>query len=209
LTIIVALGLWLSWSASAVAFQNEPTGFHGILWGTQFTAVQGQMKPSGYADGSYARVADDLTFGNMRLARINYFFRDGAFDGVVLVAKPNRLDGLLLLDTLRSSFGQATEGKDDVYIWIGSQSAIFVKCKRQECWAYISRAAANPGSQQQSDPVMAQYHQCMTHCTNMYITCNMGRSDVGEMSKPPSLRCDNQKSACYADCNAEFRKLNR
>jgi hypothetical protein len=203
--MLVSLGIWLSLSASAVAFQNEPTGFRGIAWGTPFTTVQNQMRPSGYG---YLRAADDPKFGDAALDKITYFFRDGAFDGVVLVTKSNWVDGGMLLLALRSSFGPPTEGKDDTHFWIGSRSFIASTCKLQQppCWAAIFRTGANSGSQRQSDPVIERYHSCMTHCTTMYTICNMDRDDVGEMYKSPWLRCDNQVSACNADCKAEFRR---
>ena len=83
ISFAVAAGFWVLLPTVTAAFQNEPTGFRGIAWGTPLSSVQNQMRavaatPAGQ-DQAYVRIGDNMTIGGAMLEEILYKFHDGQF----------------------------------------------------------------------------------------------------------------------------------
>ena len=78
ISIALAAAVWVLLPTGAIAFQNEPTGFRGIAWGTPLSAVQSQMRPLGATpagqDQAYVRIRDNMTIGGAMLEKILYKF---------------------------------------------------------------------------------------------------------------------------------------
>jgi len=68
------------------AFQNEPDGFGGILWGTPINAVADRIEkrvPAGEMFSMVTLKNENLKLGGAELSTIQYIFRDGRFFSVL------------------------------------------------------------------------------------------------------------------------------
>jgi hypothetical protein len=149
----LAAGMWVLLPAVATAFQNEPTGFRGIVWGTPLSAVQSQMRPLGGTpagqDQAYVRVGDSMTIGAAALDKILYKFHNGGFSEAFIVTQKGPSNAAALIAVFRAQFGEGTRphGSADDYIWQGVTSTIFLTCHSgpHPCFAFL-----------QSTPALAQ-----------------------------------------------------
>jgi hypothetical protein len=150
ISFAVAAGFWVLLPTVADAFQNEPTGFRGIAWGTALSAVRGQMRAVGAApagqDQAYVRVGDSMTIGSAALAQILYKFHNGAFSEAFIVAQKGLSNATALIGAFRAQFG---EGKQphrsaDDYVWQGMTSTIFLTCHSgpHPCLGFLQSTAA-------------------------------------------------------------------
>ena len=150
ISIIVASGLWILWPTVAIAFENEPTGFRGIAWGTPLSAVQNQMKPVAATpvgqDQAYERIGDSMRIGAAALEKILYKFHNGAFSEAFIIAQQGPSNTAAMLAAFRAQFGEGRRPhrSADHYIWEGASSIIFLTCHtgRHACLAFVQSRAA-------------------------------------------------------------------
>lgn len=78
------------------SFQNEPEEFRGIKWGQSPTKIQGLRFIKVDIDGlaSYYKEDDQLSLGEAKLKKIQYFFWKDKFVEVVITAAPDQLQAL-------------------------------------------------------------------------------------------------------------------
>src|ERR1700739_3332346 len=146
----LAAGMWVLLPAVAFAFQNEPTGFRGIPWGTPLSAVQSQMRPLGATpagqDQGYIRVGDSMTLGGATLEKILYKFHDGGFSEAFIVAQKGPSNAAAMIAAFRSQFGegQRPHRSADDYIWQGATSTIFLTCHSgpHQCLGFVQSTTA-------------------------------------------------------------------
>ena len=125
-----AAGFWVLLPTVTAAFQNEPTGFRGIAWGTPLAAVQSQMRPVGATpagqDQAYVRGGDSMTIGGAALEHILYKFHNGVFSEAFIVTQKGPGNAA----AFRAQFGegQRPHRSADDYIWQGATSTIFLTC---------------------------------------------------------------------------------
>jgi hypothetical protein len=133
--------VWLLIPNAAFAFQNEPTGFRGISWGTPLSAVQSQMIP--YADELYKRVDDKLTIGDAALMDILYRFHNGRFSEVTIFPQAGLSNENAMIAAFLVQFGSVEANHEGHYHWRGSTAEIFLDCgpqvghKNHGCHAFI------------------------------------------------------------------------
>jgi hypothetical protein len=141
--------------ASAWAFQNEPNGFGGIVWGTPLTAVQGQLQPAGMTKGGdaiYVRSEEDMQFGVVALSTISYIFHDGLFIAAVLKSLSAAGSPYLVKEALTLNYGKG-EGDSDSSVWLGQTGAVLLKCYGDSyCDIIIHRANSGVNLYKQSLP---------------------------------------------------------
>lgn len=149
ISITVAVGLWVL-PTVAIAFQNEPTGFRGIGWGTPLSAVQSQMRPVGGTpagqEQAYVRIGDGMSIGGAALEKILYKFHDGGFSEAFIVAQKGPSNAAAMIAAFRAQFGEGRRPhrSADDYIWQGTTSIIFLTCHtgRHACLAFMQSTAA-------------------------------------------------------------------
>jgi hypothetical protein len=150
IAIVVAAGLWILLPKGATAFQNEPTGFRGIAWGTPLSAVQSQMRPVGATpagqDQAYVRIGDNMIIGGAALEKILYKFHNGAFSEAFIIAQKGPTNTAAMIAAFRYQFGEATRPRRsaDDYVWQGAKSTIFLTCQTglHPCLAFVHSTAA-------------------------------------------------------------------
>jgi hypothetical protein len=151
IVIVVAAGLSLLLSSTvASAFQNEPTGFRGIAWGTPLSAIRGLMRPVGATpagqDQAYLRVGDSMTIGGAVLEKILYKFHNGGFSEAFIVAQKGPSNTEALIAAFRAQFGEGRQPHRSAedYIWQGATSIIFLTCRtgQHACLAFLRSTAA-------------------------------------------------------------------
>jgi hypothetical protein len=113
------------------AFQNEPDGYGGIVWGTDISALKG-MKAAGVRPDSpdtkiYIRDGDILRFGGVDLKGIEYEFFKGKFLSVTLKVK----DLVHYIALKNEAFEKYGHGKElhpaaERYFWDGATSQIYL-----------------------------------------------------------------------------------
>jgi hypothetical protein len=208
---VMASAACLLAALDALGYQNEPSGFRGMPWGTPFAAVQSQM--IALQGGKYMKVPENLWFAGVRLERIQYEFYDGRFDRVSLVAQRGFLQGTRLLAALKARFGEPSivgpAGLTRVF-WLGATTRIGFSCgSDQQCVALIVQHPADNAAIPQkplADVATERYGQCLSHCTSMYIICNMGSRETHGEWVPPALRCDDNLALCKSDCKGELHR---
>jgi hypothetical protein len=193
----------------ASAYQNEPTGFRGMPWGTPLAAVQFQFVL--LKSGKYAKVQENLSFGEVHLQRIEYGFEDGRFDAVELYPERGLLEGARLLADLKAKFGKPSMVLDDgSSFWVGNTINIAWSCANAQCWALIGRQhasdSANTPKKSDEGLAMVSWQSCQHHCTTMHIICKMGTTETYGGYVPPSERCDDNLAMCKSDCDGELHR---
>jgi hypothetical protein len=141
---------WILLPQVAIAFQNEPTGFRGIPWGTPLSVVQSQMRPVGATpagqDRDYVRVGDSMTIGGAALERVLYKFHDGRFSEAFIVAQKGPNNAMAMTAAFQAQFGEARKPHRSAedYLWEGPTSIIFLTCHsgRHSCLAFVQSTAA-------------------------------------------------------------------
>ena len=150
ISIALASAVWILLPTGATAFQNEPTGFRGIAWGTPLSAVQSQLRPLGATpagqDQAYVRIGDNTTLGGAALQRILYKFHNGGFSEAFIVSQKGPANTAAMIAAFQSQFGEARRPHRfaDDYIWQGSTSTIFLTCHTgpHPCLAFLQSTAA-------------------------------------------------------------------
>lgn len=148
--IAVTAGLSVLLPTVTSAFQNEPTGFRGIAWGTPLSAVQSQMRPvrgtPAGQDQAYVRTGDSMTIGGAVLAKVLYKFHNGGFSEAFIVAQKGPSNASAMIAAFRAQFGEGRQPhrSADDYIWQGSTSIIFLTCRTgpHGCLAFMQSRAA-------------------------------------------------------------------
>ena len=150
ISIVVAASLLGLLARAAVAFQNEPTGFRGIGWGTPLSVVQSQMRPFGATpagqDQAYVRTGDNMTIGGAALEKILYKFHNGGFSEAFIVTQKGPGNAAAMIAAFRAQFGEgrSPHRSADDYIWQGATSTIFLTCRSgsHPCLAFLQSTAA-------------------------------------------------------------------
>jgi len=150
ISIALAAAVWVLLPTGAIAFQNEPTGFRGIAWGTPLSSVQNQLRPVGATpagqDQAYVRIGDDMTIGGAMLEKILYKFHDGVFSEAFIVSQkgPSNTGAMIAAFTAQFGEGGRPHRLADDYIWQGAQSTIFLTCHSglHPCLAFVQSTTA-------------------------------------------------------------------
>jgi hypothetical protein len=128
--VIAACALALA----ARAFQNEPTGFRGIAWGTPQDQVIAKVDPvfNRAVDPGMVeyRSRHDLTANGIPLNYNFYQFYKGRFAAGIMEASAAHCGSML--QTLTARFGEPTDkaGRER-YLWNGTTTAIVYICNRR------------------------------------------------------------------------------
>jgi hypothetical protein len=116
-------------SAYCFAFDNEPDGFRGIKWGTDFSTL-GDLEYVG-TDSSYggikmySRKGDKLTIDGAKVESVEYGFWQDKFFGVQITVR-----GMVNFSSLRASatekfgFGNRPNPSGNRYYWSGKITRI-------------------------------------------------------------------------------------
>ena len=100
----------LSAAQCALAFQNEPKGFRGIDWDTDFANVEGEMFLAEDTQIKfYTRRDDKMTIGGAELARLTYGFYEGKFGYVFIHTKLGPGNQSALRDAFFPNLGSAID----------------------------------------------------------------------------------------------------
>ena len=110
----------------AHGFKNEPAGFRGIQWGTEYRSVADQFDRQ-VAPDLYRRKNDKLAMGEARLESLRYSFYKGKFAGVLMQARLKE-NGRHLMDALRAEFGEGNPQSALEYFWNGERATIILDC---------------------------------------------------------------------------------
>lgn len=116
-------------SISVSAFQNEPDGYNGIVWGTDISTLNDMKTVSVRSDSPdtkiYIRDGDTLRFGGVDLKGIEYGFLRGKFLSVTLKVK-NLAQYVALKREVFERFGHGRELNPLVerYFWDGATSKV-------------------------------------------------------------------------------------
>jgi hypothetical protein len=145
-----AAGFWVLLPTVTAAFQNEPTGFRGIAWGTPLAALESQVRPVGATpagqDQAYVRGGDSMTIGGAELEKILYKFHNGVFSEAFIVAQKGPSNAAALIAAFRAQFGEGKQPHRSVddYIWQGATSTIFLTChsRPHPCFAFVRSTTA-------------------------------------------------------------------
>jgi hypothetical protein len=116
----------------SAAFQNEPTGFRGIEWGSNPTKYADELvEISRSKDGfvRFSRKKDKLAIGEAEIENITYSFYRGKFAYVAIRTKGSS-NQRALLRTLQTQFGPSNQASPNIdrYIWSGARSRIGLFC---------------------------------------------------------------------------------
>jgi hypothetical protein len=117
-------------AAQALAFKNEPTGFHGIEWGTDYSKIASQFERApGPGTDNYRRKNEKLTFGAASLESLTYSFYRGKFAGIVMRTSMKG-GGRPMMDALRAQYGEPTQPDQSAqqYFWNGEVGSIVLDC---------------------------------------------------------------------------------
>jgi hypothetical protein len=123
---IIAVIIFVFVIGSAFAFQNEPEGFRGIKWGTNFKDLPGMIMSK--ADGNfklYSKKDDKLSIGNATLRDISYgFFKDRFFQ--VRINFNNGDNFVKLIKTLEEQYGTGDRPNRFLmeYMWLSDTISI-------------------------------------------------------------------------------------
>lgn len=145
-TVLPALVLMMC--GAALAFQNEPTGFRGIAWGTPFSAVSSQMTPvpGGTKGILYLRKGDAMKLGGARLDSVVYEFYRGVFSAVMLVSSndPDARVAINAAFTAQFGHGVLPDDLSDDRLWQGAVGGVFLTCSpiNESCTALIRSTKA-------------------------------------------------------------------
>lgn len=128
---LICPALIILFSVNAFAFQNEPDGYGGIVWGTDISALKGMKAAGGRPDSPdtkiYIRGGDMLRFGGVDLKGIEYEFFKGKFLSVTLKVK----DLAHYIALKNEAFEKYGHGKElhpaaERYFWDGATSQIYL-----------------------------------------------------------------------------------
>ena len=139
----------------AIAFQNEPTGFRGIAWDTEFSAVESQMtlvEEGRMNTKYYRRNEDNMSIGGAELSKIVYEFFDGRFSSVIVETKKGTTNRQAIQGAFFAQFGSGSQPNRymEQWFWHGSTSTVFLRCNRvrDECDAMMRSEAVHRRSKE-------------------------------------------------------------
>lgn len=116
----------------ALAVRNEPDGFRGIAWGTEFSPSLGDMTITGESGRTklYKRSGDKMSIGAAELKTIFYAFDDGRFTSVI-IQTTGIVNNNAMLEALKAQFGEPLRPNRfmDDYYWKGKITTIALDCK--------------------------------------------------------------------------------
>jgi hypothetical protein len=126
-TILVGL---LLMAGSAQAFQNEPSGFRGIPWGTPLRSVPGMTSVPDGSKNFYFRADDNLSIGAAHLEHLSYKFYRDQFSEVLLRTHDSVLDEQAIIGAFKAQFGPGFQSNRyiDEYLWNGTTSTVWLNC---------------------------------------------------------------------------------
>lgn len=137
---ILLIGALLLLGPTASAFQNEPDGFHGIKWGTPFSANAREMtlKEKVKDETYYTRRSDQLSLAGAKVSEIAYGYWNDRLTGVI-VEVSGAENKSALIDAFRRQYGPGTQPKEfvDEYRWRGDITNINLNCTRMHCFAFL------------------------------------------------------------------------
>ncbi len=118
-------------SAGAFAFQNEPDGYGGLVWGTDISALKDMKAVGARVDAPgikiYVKDGDVLRFGRVDLKSIEYEFVKGKFRSVTLKVKDLAHYVALKKEAFRRfGHGRELNPAAERYFWEGSVSKIYL-----------------------------------------------------------------------------------
>jgi hypothetical protein len=121
-------------ATAALAFENEPAGFRGLVWGDSLVYADSQVhltfnRKLGDEYLEY-RSNDNLKLGRIPLRAVVYEFYHGRFSlGGMVADRGYEKD---LLDTLMGRFGvpQRHRGDRQEWMWVGNTTSILMICHR-------------------------------------------------------------------------------
>jgi hypothetical protein len=131
-TNIAGVALSVALSGTAVAYENEPSGFRGFTWGTSFATMRNELVLAERDDSRgllyYTRVNELRRFDRFNAERIYYEFFNGRLVGGWIGFYPTQ-DRSALQQALVSRFGPADQGQDDDRHWEGAVTDIELLCE--------------------------------------------------------------------------------
>jgi hypothetical protein len=225
---LVAALATASLSTASLAFQNEPTGFRGIAWGTPLSVVQDQMVHLAFA--TYTRRGEVMAFHDVPLGAISYRFENGTLTSVELYAGDDPATRSMLASSFVAEFGAA--GRDTgisnphgYALWLGSKTNVYLGCDQPKICRAIFSPASNktqpvaPTPVPNSPPPQSEerkrefqilaYRSCMTHCSNMSTYCTavpMAQIDPYRDTSDTTTYgvCNARQSTCEAQCAVDY-----
>lgn len=148
-SIVVLMLIAFSSVAFARTYQNEPDGFRGITWGTDFETVKDQFilvdTDSSYGGLQfYTRVNDEMTIGSASLESVNYVFWQNkfAFSSIGLKSYKNWTG---VQNALESKFGNGFQPNDYIsnYYWLGDITVIQSKYNKIQDTGLVTFVSRN------------------------------------------------------------------
>lgn len=114
---------------AAEAYKNEPEGFRGLKWGSDFSAVKNEMVYSRTDDSYggidfYTRKNEELVVGSTAILEIEYGFWRGQLSCVTIYT--NKKNWNSVTEELIAEFGipYKSPQKDNSYWWFGDITCI-------------------------------------------------------------------------------------
>jgi hypothetical protein len=130
-TWIAGVVLSVALAGTAVAYENEPSGFRGLNWGTPFTQLRNDLtlvERDGPELLYYTRANDLRRFDRFNVERVYYEFFSGRLVGGWIWFHPTQ-DRSALQQALVSRFGPAERGeKIDDRHWAGAVTDVDLLC---------------------------------------------------------------------------------
>jgi hypothetical protein len=129
----------------AFAFQNEPTGFRGIAWGSPLSAHQNEMifvKQEDDGDTRYyRRKRAKMSIGEATLKNLDYVYYKNQLQGVDIASDDKNAKALKA--AVIKHFGPSTKSEDSALskdlTWSGSVARVSLTYSDGiGCWLFIS-----------------------------------------------------------------------
>lgn len=116
---------------AALAMQNEPEDFLGVVWGAAFEKHRADLRliTQNPDSAHYRRLSDRPFFAGIEVRRISYYFyKDSFTSGTFLTVGTTDLNAVLAY--LNNKFGPPAVAKPRhrVYAWEGERIGITVSC---------------------------------------------------------------------------------
>jgi hypothetical protein len=140
---LVGVYLLLGVCAAAAAFENEPDGFRGIKWGSDFSQHKNEMTliESGKETNFYMRKGDKMSIGGASLSKIVYAYQLERLHSVMIETEGVENKSALIA-AFKSQFGTGEKPNRfiDEYRWAGPIAFVHIKCNsiRNSCRASLS-----------------------------------------------------------------------
>jgi hypothetical protein len=140
-----AVAALLLLSCHALAFDNEPDGFRGVTWGSEFAANEKDftLKEDAGEVQFYLRKEDKMAIGGAELSAVVYSYWRSRFSGVRLGTE-GVANKTALIDAFREQFGEPERPNRfmDRYFWMGGKTLIIIDCNpiNHKCNASLDSA---------------------------------------------------------------------